>query len=1171
MRMTKLYAACAAAFLCLGMGNAYAAASSSEVVADQQQSRIHGTVVDAQGVPVPGASVIVKGTTNGTMTDGKGVFTLSVRPGATLEVSCIGYVTVQVAAGDNLKIVLEDDAEMLTETVVVGYGTQKKANLTGAVASVNVSETLEARPIPDVGRGLQGAAPGLNVRIMSAEVGAEPVMRIRGQFASIQGSSSPLILLDNVEIPSIQLVNPDDIESISVLKDAASASIYGAKAAFGVILITTKKGSSEKDHVRVSYNGNFAFQNLAEPLEIGRVNAMHYTVQAFERTGGAIAGYPWHVNRQSYLAAVEWEKQFGSTIGADDPMVYGRDYYYDGANVFGIRTYNPAEYMIRKNAPSQNHSISVAGNKGRTDYNFSAGYMGQTGQLKDAKADDFQRWNANARVNTKVNDWLSLRAGLMFSKTLKRWPNHTTGFTNDAWLYLYRWSSMQTIAKEDSNGYEMRSPAYEVKASNTGFTNTNYTSANVGTTITPLPNWDINIDYTYAVNNSLSHRPGTRFYAGDTWSNPSVLTDENGVAKTTKNYWNDFNGLGETIEDRAFIPAYYTSKGSGMDFVQQSSSLSQRSTLNITSNYSLDLQNAHHFNFLLGVNRVAYDYTDHWAKKMELMDYTNAQFNLATGTMTNGGDYSWNSQLGFFGRVNYNYKEKYLLEGNLRYDGSSKFPSALKWRWFPSFSAGWRVTEEPWMEPVKPVLTNMKLRASWGTIGDQTVPGSQYIATMAGSTISWIHNGAKDTKYATPSPISSGITWQDIETLDFGVDFSLFNDFAVTFDWYRRNTNGMIVPGPGVAYTYGAAAPKANVGSLRTNGWELSINWGHRFDNGLSLTASASLADAKTIITKYGDVQSIDDWYVGKTYGEIWGFRVDRLYQNDDFARDANGNLIRIEANDPSNPSDYQYAHYQTTDPNAPLQGRYNASNAVMFGPGDVKYKDLDGDGKITEGSRFFGVYNEENDPDHPERWGQSRHGDLEVIGNTTPRYEYSFRIAADYKGFDLSMFFQGIGKRDMWGSSSLSLAGFNSSDGAMAAAFANDFWYEEFDSNGNLVDSNYNAFYPRAYNMGGGTDAFNMKVSDRYLLNMAYLRLKNVTFGYTLPKKLVRKVNIENLRVYVSLENLFTFDHLKGLPIDPEEVAGVSSILSSSYNQSRAGVGAPAFKSASFGVQLTF
>lgn len=1136
--------------------SATAAASESglQPEAAAQQQLVKGTIVDVNGNPIPGASVMVPGSTTGTVTQIDGTFSLNVAEGTKVEIGCLGYTTVTTTARNGMKVVLKEDAMMLSDVVVVGFGNQRKENLTGAVASVNVGKTLESRPLADVGRGLQGAAAGLNVRLTTAEVGAEPLMRIRGQFASISGGASPLILLDNVEIPSIQLINPDDIESISVLKDAASASIYGAKAAFGVILITSKRGSKEEGKVNVTYSGNLSFQNIAKPYDIAGVNGMHYTVQAFERTGGTRAGYPWFVSRNSWQAALAWEEQFGGSVGAFDPMVYGRDYYYDGDKVYGIRTYDPTDYMVRKNAPTTSHNISVAGNKGKTDFNISLAYLDQQGMMKPAKHDDYSRWNANVKINTKINDWLAVHSGIMFTKSNKRWAYNTAVGNADMWYYMYRWGPTIPVIETDSNGYSLRGPAFESAASNTASNKTHYTSVNAGATITPLKDWDINIDYTYADQEVMSYRPGTRFYAGDTWSTPSVLTDDNGNTKMVTNYWSDYNGLPKSIEDRAFIPAYYTTAGSGIDHVHQSSSSAQRQTINLTSNYALKIADSHNFNFMLGIQSVSYKYTDHWSKKMALMDYENPQFDLATGTQTSGGDYAWNSTLGFFGRVNYNLKERYLLEANLRYDGSSKFPKDLKWMLFPSVSAGWRVTEEPWMANIKPIMNNLKLRASWGTIGDQSVASSMYIPTMNGTTSVWIHNGQKDTYYGTPAAVATDLTWQKIETFDIGVDLSLFHAFDITFDWYRRNTNGMIVPGPGVSHSYGTTAPKGNYGSLRTDGWELSVNYGHVFDNGLSLSVNASLADALTKITKYGTTRSINDWYVGKHYGEIWGFKVDRLFQKDDFEYDSNGNLIMVAPGDGSNPDGYKYAHYKFANPNTPLQGKYNASSNVMFGPGDVKYKDLNGDGVIDVGDETV---------DNP--------GDRTIIGNTTPRYEYSFRIDAAWKGFDLSVFFQGIGKRDMWGSSSLTLPGFNSSDGSMAASFANDFWFEEFDSNGQVIDSNYDAFYPRAYNMGGGTSGFNMLVSDRYLLNMAYLRLKNVTLGYTLPRNIVNKVNISNLRVYVSLENLLTFDHLKGLPVDPEVVAGYSSLLNSGYNSNRAGVGAPAFRSTSFGVQLTF
>ena len=467
------------------------------------------------------------------------------------------------------------------------------------------------------------------------------------------------------------------------------------------------------------------------------------------------------------------------------------------------------------------------------------------------------------------------------------------------------------------------------------------------------------------------------------------------------------------------------------------------------------------------------------------------------------------------------------------------------------------------MQPYKNVLSAMKLRASWGMIGDQTVASSLYIPTIGAQTTYWMHSGVKDSAYATPAIVDSDITWQDIVTLDFGVDFSLFNQINVTFDWYKRDTKNMIVPAEGLSYNIGASAPSGNYCDLSTRGWELEIGYGKTFSNGLSVSATATLADALTTITKYGkQAQTVTGWYDGKTYGEIWGYRVDRLFQNDDFARDASGNLIKLTD---KYGSYYQYAagkDYAT-------QGRIS-SGSLISGPGAVKFKDLDGDGIINYGDKLIGVYNEENDPNNPDRWGKPRHGDWDVIGNTTPRYEYGFRLDLDYKGFDFSVFLQGIGKRDMVGSSWTSIPGYSSGDGGMAATFANDFWYETFDEKGNVIDSNYDAFYPRAANCGRSL-IFNMVQSDRYLLNMAYLRVKNITLGYTLPRSLTNRINMQKARLYVSLENFLTFDHLNGLPIDPEEIVGYSSFNTSNYNSSFAGVGTPAYKSASFGVQVTF
>ena len=1109
-----------------------------------QNMTVTGKVVDKNNEPIIGAYVVVAGTSTGTSTGVDGGYKITAPANGTLQFTCIGYKTQEVAIAGRtvVDIILAEDALMLENAVVVGFGTQKKANLTGAVASIDASKQLESRPIPDIGRGLQGATPGLNVRIASTEVGSDAIIRIRGQVGSYNGSAAPLILLDNVEIPSLNLINPDDIESISVLKDAASASIYGAKAAFGVILITSKKGAKEKETVKVSYSGNLSFQNIVNTKGIADVDALHYTVEAAERTGTYTpVGAFWLIDRAGYNAAVAWKEKYGNgKLDPYSPMTYGRDWYVDGSNrKIGVRTYDPYTYIVRKNAPTHTHNISVAGSKGNTTFNIGLGYLDQNGMMKTTNYDYYKRYNANLRVGTQVNKWVNVHAGLMYTNSVKSWAFATNSTTADVWYYLYRWGPTYPLIDKDEYGNNLRTMAYETATANQATITTSYASVNVGTTITPMKDWNINIDYTYANNNSQELDPGITYWAGNTWTAPVNVGDG---TKTVPNEWADYNALGANLVAKQLQVGSYTTS---YDSIYEDSYTSTRQTWNVTTDYALNIANAHKFNFLLGMNAVDYRYIGVWAKRMGLLNINNPQFALATGTQTNNGSASWSSTLGFFGRVNYNFKDRYLFEANLRYDGTSKFPKHLKWQWFPSVSAGWRVTEEPFMQGIKDVVSNLKLRASWGSIGDQSVASSLYIPTMGAITDYWLHDGLLDYSFATPGLVASDITWQRIETLDFGVDLSLFHALDITFDWYRRTTKNMIVGMEGLSYNIGATAPQGNYGQLHTDGWEIGINYGHMFDNGLSLNVNASLADAVSIIDEYGTGKSVGSWYNGKTYGEIWGYRVDRIFQNEDFKWD-NGALVR-------GTDKYGNINVFADGKNYATQGKVT-SGSLISGPGDFKYKDLNGDGIIDNGNQLI-----------------DDHGDLDVIGNTTPRYEYSFRVDASWKGFDLSVFFQGIGKRDMWGASSLSLPGFNTSDGSMAQTFAGDFWYETKDANGKVTDANYDAYYPRAANTSNGGAILNTVVNDYLLLNMAYLRLKNVTFGYSLPANVLRKVHMDKCRFYVSLENFLTFDHLRGLPLDVEEISGYSYLNSSNYNSSRTGLGAPAFKSASVGLQLTF
>lgn len=1148
----KILTVVAISTLLLSSGNVIATQTTidgSLRVTEQLQTQIvNGLVVDVNGEPVIGASVVEKGTTNGGITDINGKFTLNVKPGSTLQISFVGYQTQEVKATKTVKVVLKEDSELLSEVVVVGYGTQKKANLTGAVATVDVNKTLDSRPIADIGRGLQGSVPGVNITIPTGEIGSDPLIKIRGQIGSISGNNTPLILLDNVEIPSIQMVNPNDVQSISVLKDAASSSIYGSKAAFGVILITTKSGA-QTDKFEVSYSNNFSWQDPAKSIEIGGIEALQYTLDAQINRGEPMpAGGFWRISPESLEKAIEWQKQYGGKVKWNDPVVYGRDWYYDGKDKYGYRLYDAAKAMVRNWAPTMSHNLSVNGKSGKTSYNIGLGYLDQSGMSKTAKKDDFKRYNASVSVTSELNKYLTVRASSIYSDRNKRYPG--IGNTSaDPWLYMYRWSPLFPMGVTE-HGNPLKEPSYEMAASNTDNLQNKYYNVNLGFTLNITKNWDVKFDYTYDRQTSETNSSVTQYEAGATWYAPTAWI-ENG-SQVFVNEQGERVDTGGMPAYRFPVEKYYNSSGPGASQVGYQNKSVDNNTFNIYTTYNLQLgaEKEHAFKFMVGMNRVTSKWSSHKGWKTNLIDLTNPQFPLASGDQFIEGDRNWEAQLGFFGRLNYSFEDRYFLEANIRRDGSSKFPKNLQWRWFPSFSAGWVFTNESFMKPVENILSFGKFRASWGSIGDQTVSNTLYKAILADGQSSWLDgSGNKMLLYGTPSLVDSDISWQEIETLDFGVDLRFFkNKFGVTFDWYRRDTKNMIIEGESLPVTLGATAPKGNYGSLRTKGWELSADFTHRFSNGLGINVMASISDATTYITKGADYltpwedRKLGTTYsTGRRYGDIYGFVTDRLFQKEDFVYGADGQIEKITViyNGTAHTTNKQSSQYPV------YQVHYEDNNKLIFAPGDVKFVDLDGDGYITPGTGTNG---------NP--------GDQTVIGNSTPRYEYSFRLGADYKGIDFSIFFQGIGKRQIWGSGQLAIPGYNAKEGALPKTFTTDYWTEE----------RTDAFYPRAWNLGGSNTGFSMQKQSRYLLDMSYLRIKNITLGYTFPENLLSKVYISKARLYMSLENFFTFDKLNGLPIDPEAISGYSMFRSdSNYNLGRTGMGTPVFKTLSCGVQLTF
>ncbi len=1129
-------------FLCMGISMVFA-----------QERQISGVIREkSTNEPLPGVSVVEKGTTNGTITDIDGKFILAVKANATLKVSFIGMEPQEVLVGSasTYNLFLEPSSEELSEVVVVGYGTMKKENLTGSVVSVDINKTLSSRPVADIGRGLQGAVPGLSVRIPTGEIGSDPIMKIRGQIASISGSSSPLILMDNVEIPSIQMINPDDVESITVLKDAAASSIYGSKAAFGVVLITTKKGS-KTDAVQVTYSGNFSWQNRAKDLNMAGIDGLQYTWDAAisrnpENPTTTPTGNMWKISDESIKRAKEWIEKYGGTVSASDPVVYNRDWYVDeNGRKMGVRLYNSIDAMVAEWTPTQTHNISVGGKKDGTSYNIGLGMIDQTGMTKPAKEDDFRRYNASLKLSTEVNQYLTLRAGAMYSDRVKRYPSLGTT-TADPWLYAYRWGPLMPVGVKDQQENNIRNPAYELAETNTAKLRYVYTNINLGATVNFSKDWNLEFDYTFYTQENIREKSIPTFTAGDAWYSPVLWKNEEG-----NQVYVDDDG---NITSDGGVPAYrfnqitYNGNGTSGSLISRSSRRANNHVLNIYSTYNLRLGEMHALKFMVGMNRVTNDWNEHYGERTDLIDYSNPQFNFATGIQSVNGDANWQGQVGFFERINYAFNDKYLLEANLRYDGSSKFPSDLRWQWFPSFSAGWVLSSENFMKIAQPVLSFAKFRTSWGSIGDQTISNSLYVPTLSDVETKWLDANGKRPGFHTPAAVSRDISWQRIQTLDFGTDLRFWeNKLGLTFDWYQRDTKDMIVAGDALPYTYGVAAPNGNYGNLRTRGWEIAIDYAHRFRNGLGINAMATLSNAVTRTTKGADYKTPwenrsigNSFATGARYGDIWGYRSDRLYQEDDFVRGEDGKLMKttIIIDGVAKQS------YMLSGQNPAYQTYLeDGGGVVIFRPGDVKFIDLDGDGYITPGEGTFG------DP-----------GDREVIGNSTPQYEYGFRFGADYKGFDASIFVQGVGKRKIWGSGQLAIPGYNSADGAMPQAIAGNYWRED----------RTDAFYPRPWNNGSSNTNYSLQIQSRYLLNMAYMRIKNITVGYSVSPKLLQKAHLTKLRAYVSLENFFTFDKLRGLPIDPEAISGYSMFNTDNYNLGRTGTGTPTFKSVSVGVQLS-
>lgn len=1129
--MNRQWALIGAILLASGLtGSSYAMATppTQSQSVTQSSTIIKGQIVDAEGEPILGATVVELGTTRGTVTDIDGNFTINSHANAKLRITYVGYKTVETKATNGMKVVMQNDNAQLDEIVVVGYGQQKKVNLTGSVTNVDIEKTLGGRPEQDVAKALQGAVPGLTITNTSGDINSQPTMQIRGLGTlSNDATSNPLVVVDGVPVDDLTMVNAADIATISVLKDAASTSIYGSRAAFGVILITTKEGK-KGEKVSVKYDGHFAwdratvlpnYPDVPSQLEAAMIGA--------KRTDGSDPELFGMYFSQMLPYAKAWKEQHSGKKGYSEMQPFQSmdnvgDYYFNGNQPFYYADYDIQDIWYNKAAPSQSHSVSLNGSSGRTSYYTSFSYDYKQNLMK-FNPDKLSRYNFTTNLKTDVTDWLTVGTRVNF---VRRSFSKADSW-NNVYQYLWRWGSffIPSGYMYDENGEKLdyRVVAMQKQAARKTTVHDQarfnaYAIAHITKDLT------FNVDYTYQIDN-YNYKTSDHSVYGMNWS---------GVKPTYIVGTSSSNTTRENIKQN-------------------------RWTANAYLNYNHTWVNAHNLGVMVGVNGERFKSDEMWANRTHLYNEDYPELNLAYGEMKDATITSYTgdrSTAGYFGRINYDYKGIYLLELNGRYDGSSRFPAGDKWAFFPSMSLGYRFTEEGYWKNLHDVISNGKLRFSYGEIGNEAIGDNMFISTIspiAQSKLYWMDkNGNKLNQFQLPDWVSSSLTWERIKTTNVGVDLSFLNDdLSLTFDWYQRTTNDMLAPGKAIPDVAGASAPYTNAGSLRTRGWELSLSYRKQINKDLNIYGTFNIGDSKSKVTKWnndsklightGGIVSAANArmyaYEGETWGDIWGFETDRYFTEDDFnGKDANGKWIYKEG---------------VAD-----QTGIQTDNFV-FGPGDIKYKDLDGN-KVIDGGK--GTADD--------------HGDLKVIGNTMPRYEYSFHLGGSWKGLDLDLFFQGVGKRDMWTQSSFVFPLMRDADKAL---YANQTSYNIYDPANGIIDISQSNRYPCLYsgNEGSGNvtglasigGEHNYYPQTKYLVNMAYLRLKNVTIGYTLPASITKKVYMEKVRFYGSVNNLcLLYNGAKDYPVDPEMNAGQGSLSYGTWGRTF-----PITRTWSVGVQVTF
>ena len=1058
-----------------------------------REQSVEGVVRDAAGQPVVGAAVIVKGTTRGVSSGADGSFAFDDLAGdAVLQVSALGYAASEVPVGNRsfVAVELKEDTKLVDKVVVVGYGTQKRANLTGAVDQVS-SDLLENRPVANVTQMLQGAVPNLNISLADGKPNRSASYNIRGK-TSIGAGGSALVLIDGVEGDPAML-NPNDIESVSVLKDAASAAIYGSRAPYGVVLITTKDPGKLPDKFTINYTGNVSIQQptaIPDVVDDGYVYARlfydaWYNYRFNEPTGfnnSQDFSRAWlDTFRQRKLAGNKLE----TTVDPDGKYVYyGNTDYYDA--------------LYKDTVIAQTHNVSISGSNGKISHYLSGRLYDYNG-LFNFTPDTYRTMNLRSKVSSQVFKWLKISNNFDYTHDRYRQP---MGYSKEGGGVLWRSVNDQGHPSSpifNPDGTLTKSGAYAIGGLVTG------------------DNW---LDRT------------TKTLKNTTTLNVTML--ENRLHLTgdfsfrTKDYT-------ETKKNSAYEgETVYLGTPETDDVMKESLQLTTYMATNAYAEFEDTFAEKHYFKALAGYNYEQQDYKSTYSERNGLLmpDAGNINFALGDVMSITGGGSRWR-YVGAFFRFNYAYDDRYLLEVNGRYDGSSKFPNNSQWGFFPSASAAWRVSQEKFWNVSPMAVSNLKVRASYGALGNSNVDPYTYLETFGLSTFGtgsgdaarYLFGQAKLRYTSLPGQIPDNIGWETSKTFDVGLDAGFLNGrLNLTADYYVRKTVDMYTVGPTLPDTFGATAPKGNYADMSTYGYEISLSYndsfrlaGKPFNFGIKTT----LADYYSVIDRYNNAsRKLSDYYEGQRLGEIWGFVCNGLFQN------------QAEIDAAFGGKGYKNDIMQT-------------SEKYITYPGDMRFEDLNGNDAIDRGSSTV------DDP-----------GDRKIIGNSEPRYIYTISLNADWNGFFLSALFDGVGRQQWFPSDeSLFWGMYNRPYNQVPTWHLQNYWTEE----------RPNAYLPRYVGYYGPMNAGTANINTRYLQDVSYIRLKNLQFGYDLPKRWISKIGLSKVSVYFSGENLWSWSplyrHTKDFDVTVANKKSDSDISDSKGD----GHNYPVMRSFSFGISITY